>query len=303
MAAGIASAEEVIEIDRVAFTQIEFLVVLCFLHLASLLASGSIKYWLNGHQGWVDKLLVRRLRLTVYRGWRRNGRPGGPAQLIPIVVQGVEPVGGFAREAFVTPALQGGTLLTLLAFMLIQDPVLGGAALLMVPIQLLVIPPLQRRINEVNRTRVRDVRRLGGLRRDARPMAPPALSYLRDIVAGVRHTQPLRFRLFTKVYLIRSSINLLKNLIPFFLYLIGGHLFIQGQDSFGALVAALAAHKYCSAPLHELPMYCQISEDVGVGYHEMQRFVAGQAPPAGSGQGRHPAAARRLPGTTAADAR
>lgn len=115
----IGSANNVIEIDDVAFSQVQFLVVLSLLYLVSLLANGSIKYWLNVYQGRVGELLIRRLRLMVYRGWHSNGRPGGQSQLIPIIVQEVEPVGGFAGEAFVTPLFQGGTFLTLLAFMLI----------------------------------------------------------------------------------------------------------------------------------------------------------------------------------------
>jgi ABC-type bacteriocin/lantibiotic exporter with double-glycine peptidase domain len=81
----------------------------------------------------------------------------------------------------------------------------------------------------------------------------------------------------------KSSINFLNNLIPFFFYLIGGYLVIQGDITFGALVAVLAAHKDFSAPLRELLMYYQIAEDVRVRYREMQRFVAGVAahhPPA-----------------------
>jgi len=279
----IASASKVIEIDDIAFTQVEFLVVLCFLYLASLLVNGLIKYWLNVYQGRVGELLIRRLRLMVYRGWRRNGQPGGQAQLIPIIVQEVEPVGGFAGEAFVTPVFQGGTFLTLLAFMLIQDPVLGGAALMMLPIQIVAIPPLQRRINDLNRARVREVRHLGGLLGESQPSAEPRLRHLQPMFSSVRHIQELRFRIFKKKFLMKSSINFLNNLIPFFFYLIGGYLVIQGQISFGALVAVLAAHKDFSAPLRELLMYYQVTEDVRVRYREMQRFVAGVAvhhPPA-----------------------
>jgi ABC-type multidrug transport system fused ATPase/permease subunit len=273
----IASASKVIEIDDIAFTQVEFLVVLCFLYLASLLANGSIKYWLNVYQGQVGELLIRPLRLMVYRGWRRNGRPGGQAQLIPIIVQEVEPVGGFAGEAFVTPVFQGGTFLTLLAFMLIQDPVLGGAALLMLPVQLAVIPPLQRRINELNRTRVREVRRLGSLLGERPPPPRSSSPHLRPMFASIRHLQELRFRIFKKKFLMKSAINFLNNLVPFFFYLIGGYLVIQGEITFGALVAVLAAHKDFSAPLRELLMYYQVTEDVRVRYREMQRFVAGVA--------------------------
>lgn len=287
----IASASEVIEIDDIAFTQIQFLVVLCFLYLASLLANGSIKYWLNVYQGRVGELLIRRLRLMVYRGWHRNGRPGGQAQLIPIMVQEVEPVGGFAGEAFVTPVFQGGTFLTLLAFMLIQDPILGGAALLMLPIQLAVIPPLQRKINGLNRTRVHEVRRLGGLLGQGPPSPEGKSRHLRSMFASIRQLQELRFKIFANKFLMKSAINFLSNLVPFFFYLIGGYLVIEGKISFGALVAVLAAHKDFSAPLRELLMYYQVTEDVRVRYREMQRFVAGVAVPHPPGPNREPPSA------------
>lgn len=284
----IAPANKIIEIDDIAFTQIQFLVMLCFLYLASLLVNGSIKYWLNVYQGRVGELLIRCLRLMVYRGWRRNGRPGGQAQLIPIIVQEVEPVGGFAGEAFVTPVFQGGTFLTLLAFMLLQDPVLGGAALMMLPIQLAVIPPLQRKINELNRTRVHEVRRLGGLLGEGPPSPEANSRHVRSMFASIRQLQDLRFKIFKKKFLMKSAINFLNNLVPFFFYLIGGYLVIQGQISFGALVAVLAAHKDFSAPLRELLMYYQVTEDVRVRYREMQRFVAGVAVQHATGPDRDP---------------
>jgi ABC-type multidrug transport system fused ATPase/permease subunit len=275
----IASTREVITIDEVSFSRIEFLVVLCLLFLASLIANGSVKYWLNVYQGRVGELLIRRLRLAVYRGWRRSGRPGGRAELIPIIVQEVEPVGGFAGEAFVTPAFQGGRFLTLLTFMLIQDPVLGGAALLMLPVQLLVVPPLQRKVNELNRSRVREVRRLGSLLGEEQNAADAGLTQLRQMILSIRRLQELRFRLFKNKFLMKSSINFLNNLVPFFMYLVGGYLVIKGQLSFGALVAVLAAHKDFADPLRELLLYYQITEDVRVRYREMQRFVAGVTSP------------------------
>jgi ABC-type multidrug transport system fused ATPase/permease subunit len=166
--------------------------------------------------------------------------------------------------------------------MLIQDPVLGGAALMMLPIQLTVIPPLQRRINGLNRTRVREVRHLGSLLGERQPTPEGSLRHLRLIFLSVRHLQELRFSIFKKKFLMKSAINFLNNLVPFFFYLIGGYLVIEGEISFGALVAVLAAHKDFSAPLRELLMYYQVTEDVRVRYREMQRFVAGvvvQHPP------------------------
>jgi ABC-type multidrug transport system fused ATPase/permease subunit len=271
----IGAGQEIFEIGGVKFSQVEFLVALCILYLTSLLINGSIKYWLNVYQGRVGELLIRRLRLMVYRGWRHNGQPGGRSQLIPIIVQEVEPVGGFAGEAFVTPVFQGGTFLTILAFMLVQNPVLGAAALLMLPIQLTVIPPLQRKINALNRTRVREVRHLGGLIGDAEPHARPSLIDLRLIQSSIRTIQEVRFRIFRNKFMMKSAINFLNNLVPFFFYLIGGYFVIEGKVSFGALVAVLAAHKDFSTPLRELLMYYQVTQDVRVRYREVQRFVAG----------------------------
>jgi ABC-type multidrug transport system fused ATPase/permease subunit len=271
----IGAGQKIIEMEGVKFSQVEFLVALCILYLTSLLINGSIKYWLNVYQGRVGELLIRRLRLMVYRGWRHNGQPGGRSQLIPIIVQEVEPIGGFAGEAFVTPVFQGGTFLTILAFMLVQNPVLGAAALLMLPIQLTMIPPLQRKINALNRTRVREVRHLGGLIGDAEPHARPSLIELRLIQSSIRIIQEVRFNIFRNKYMMKSAINFLNNLVPFFFYLIGGYFVIEGKVSFGALVAVLAAHKDFSTPLRELLMYYQVTQDVRVRYREVQRFVAG----------------------------
>lgn len=159
--------------------------------------------------------------------------------------------------------------------MLVQNPVLGAAALLMLPIQLTVIPPLQRKINALNRTRVREVRHLGGLIGDAEPHARPSLIHLRLIQSSIRIIQEVRFKIFRNKFMMKSAINFLNNLVPFFFYLIGGYLVIEGKVSFGALVAVLAAHKDFSAPLRELLMYYQVTQDVRVRYREVQRFVAG----------------------------
>jgi len=106
--------------------------------------------------------------------------------------------------------------------------------------------------------------------------------------ANIRQLQELRFNIFKKKFLMKSAINFLSNVVPFFFYLIGGYLVIEGKISFGALVAVLAAHKDFSAPLRELLMYYQVTEDVRVRCREMQRFVAGVAVQHSPGPDREP---------------
>ncbi|HRK68848.1 MAG TPA: hypothetical protein PKY73_14935, partial [Hyphomonas sp.] len=61
----IGSESGVIRIGELTFSQLEFLVSLCFLYLVCLLANGAIKYWLSVYQGRVAETLIRRLRLVV----------------------------------------------------------------------------------------------------------------------------------------------------------------------------------------------------------------------------------------------
>lgn len=255
----------------VVLSQVEFLFILCFLFLVAVLVNGGLKYLVNLYTGRVAEALVRRLRITVHREWRRRSCPGGPAQLIPIVAQEVEPVGGFAGEAFVRPVLQGGTFLTILTFMLVQDPVLGAAAITLLPLQLLLIPRLQRRINALGRERVQEVRRLGGLIGNDRS------TDLRSIHGSFRRVQAIRFEIYKRKFFMKGLSNFISQMTPFFFYTIGGYLVIEGKLSFGALVAVLVAYKDFSAPLRELFRYYQTMEDVRVRYEELRRFLAGHA--------------------------
>lgn len=254
--------------DGFLLSQSEFLFILCFLFLTAVLVNGSLKYLVNLYTGRVAEALVRRMRLTVHREWRRRGRPGGPAQLIPLVAQEVEPVGGFAGEAFVLPVLQGGTFLTILTFMLVQDPVLGAAAVTLLPLQLMLIPRLQRRINALGRERVREVRRLGTLIGNDRSTG------LGPIHGSFRRIQAVRFEIYKRKFFMKGLSNFISQMTPFFFYTIGGYLVIEGKLSFGALVAVLVAYKDFSAPLRELFRYYQTMEDVRVRYEELRRFLA-----------------------------
>ena len=71
----------------------------------------------------------------------------------------VEPLGGFIGAAFADPMFQGGQLLIILSFIMIQDPILGLAAIALYPLQIYLIPRLQRAVNQLGKQRVQNVRR------------------------------------------------------------------------------------------------------------------------------------------------
>ena len=95
-----------IEVFGVDLSQVEYLFLLCTFFLFMVSLNSAMKYFINVYKGRVAESLICRMRLQLYRSWRSGApRNDGPA-LIPVIVQEVEPVGGFAGEALAVPALR-----------------------------------------------------------------------------------------------------------------------------------------------------------------------------------------------------
>jgi ABC-type bacteriocin/lantibiotic exporter with double-glycine peptidase domain len=261
------------------FEQFDLLFTLSVLFLAAIAANGALKYFINVYKGRVGETVIRRLRLLVLREWRRKGCPGGAGQLIPVMVQEMEAIGGFCGDAVAVPILQGGTVLTIFAFMIVQDPVLGAAAIALVPLQFALIPPLQRRLNKLGRERMREMRVLGRLiEYSGTGGGSRVQNDNRPLLHSLKRIQKIRFQIYATKFLMKGLNNFISQLTPFFFFTIGGYLVIEGKLSFGALVATLAAYKDLWSPLRELFDYYRNKEDVRVRYEETRRYLAGHIP-------------------------
>ncbi len=243
--------------------QVTFLMILCGLYLLAIV--------MNGLKGYVAENFLRRFRLLVYRQWRSDPNTKYQSEIIPILAQEVEPVGGFAADMLTLPVLQGGTLATILLFMFVQDPVLGAAALTVLPIQLVLLPKLQRRVNVLSRIRIQEVRQLG--RQLSEQLNDDVEGHSRLAQAGTRfrELERVRRRIFRLKFFIKALNNFLTALTPFLFYSLGGYFVIAGRITLGALVA----HKEFSAPLRELFRYYQMLEDTRIWYLEILNFFKG----------------------------
>ena len=228
--------------------QVTFLMLLSGLYLLAIMLIGINKYVLNVFKGYVAERFLRRFRLFVYRQWRNDPVARDKSEIVPILAQEVEPVGGFAADVLTLPILQGGTLATILLFMFIQDPVLGAAALTVLPVQLVLLPKLQRRVNVLSRTRIQEVRQLGRELSDQLRDRQHGLSGLGATNASFRELEHVRRRIFKLKFRIKALNNFLAAITPFLFYSLGGYFVIEGRISLGALIAVLAAHKEFSAP-------------------------------------------------------
>ncbi len=256
--------------------QIPFLLLLCGIFLALVFINGGFKYFVNVYRGVVGERMLRRLRYLLFGRVLRfplsQFRKTSQGEIVSMITAETELLSGFIGECISLPAFQGGTLLTILLFMFIQDPILGVAAIALYPIQTYVIPKLQRRVNILRKERTVKVRklseRIGEVVTGIREVhAHDTSQYeLADFSERVGEIYGIRYQTYKLKFFIKFINNFLAQVTPFFFYSIGGYLVINGELSFGALVAVLAAYKDLSDPWKELLNYYQIQADARVKY-------------------------------------
>ncbi len=263
----------------ITLSQVEFLFALCGVFLILVLINGGFKYVVNVYEGIVGERMLRRLRFELFSRVLRFPLPHfkriSAGEIVQMINAEVEPLGGFIAEAFALPAFQGGTLLTILIFMFMQDPIMGLAAIVLYPFQIYVIPKLQRQVNLLGKARVRQVRRnaeqisemVGGVR-DIR--ANDRTQYERAHFArelGIIYK--IRFQIYKKKFFIKFLNNFMAQLGPFFFYSIGGYLVIIGDLTLGALVAVIGAHKELYSPWKELLSHYQLTWDSQIKFEQV----------------------------------
>ena len=212
--------------------QIPFLLLLSGLFLALVFINGGFKYFINVYRGVVGERMLRRMRYQLFERVLRfplpHFRKTSQGELVSMIIAETEPLGGFIGDSIALPAFQGGTLLTILVFMFIQDPILGLAAISLYPIQTYVIPKIQRRVNLLRKDRIVQVRKLserigevvGGIRE---VHANDTSQYeMADFSQRVGEIYDIRYRTYVLKFLIKFVNNFLGQITPFFFYSIGG---------------------------------------------------------------------------------
>ena len=267
--------------------RLSLLALYCGLFLALVLANGGFKYAINVYKGLLGERMLRRLRYQLYSRILRFPSPHfrkvSSGELIPMVTQEVEPLGGFIGDAFALPMYQGGLLITALFFIFMQDPLMGLASVALYPMQGWIIPKLQRQVNLLAKERVREVRKVSerisetvqGIEElHANGMARWEAA---EFTARMGRIFDIRYEIYRKKFFIKFLNNFLAQITPFFFYAIGGWFVIDGSLTLGGLVAVLAAYKDLPPPWKELLNHYQIREDARIKYDQ----VVTQFAPAG----------------------
>jgi putative ABC transport system ATP-binding protein len=263
----------------VTFDQIGFLFVLCTFYLVMVLVNGMVKQYINTYKGRLGERLLRRMRYELISRILRfplpHFRKVSQGELIPMITSEVEPLGGYMGDAFAQPLIQAGTLLTIVVFLFVQNPIMGLAAISLYPLQAYIIPKLQRRVNLLGKERVRAVRKLSERIGESvsgiqEIRANGTLNFERaDFSDRLGLIYRIRFEIYQRKSFVKFLNNLMNQMAPLLFYSIGGYLVITGDLTAGALAAALTANKDMSAPWKELLDYYQQTQDAKIKYDQV----------------------------------
>ena len=252
------------------------LVVLCLIFLASVIVHGLLKMRVNTMKGVLAERLLRRFRYTliehILRFPREYQSKTSEGELVSMVTAETEPMGGIMGDAIAQPLLQAGQMLTILLFLFLQSVWFGLAACAMIPLQAWIIPYLQKQVNLLNRSRITQVRALAS---DIGEITTGAAILRQNngwrfrmarTSARLGRLFETRFDIYKRKFFMKFLNNLLNQFPPFFFFLIGGLLVIEGHLTVGALVAAIAAYKDLSSPWKELLTYYTRVVEMGQRY-------------------------------------
>lgn len=271
----------------IPFDQINYLWLLCGVFLTLVAVNQIFKYVINVYSGITGERLLRRMRYDLYGSVLRfplpQFRKTSSSELVTMITAEVEPLGGFVGDAFKLPIFQGGYLVVILAFLLIQNWFMALAAIALYPLQFYLIPKLQRRVNLLGKERVRLVRQLSERIGEAVHGALEVHTHntarreLADISTRLGSIYQVRLKIYVWKFIIKFLNNTINQLGPFCFYAIGGWLVIKGSLEIGTLIAAIGAQKDLAAPWKELLNFYQRQADAKIKYDQ----VTEQFEPAG----------------------
>jgi putative ABC transport system ATP-binding protein len=272
--------------------RLETLFALSFVFLGLVIVNGLFKFYINTYKGRLGERLLRRLRFGlvdhILRFPPATFKRLKSAEVAGMVKDEVEPMGGFAGEAFVTPALLGGQAFTALLFILVQSVPLGLMTAAIVAVQALLIPRLRRRLLVLGRQRQLTARELAGRVSEIVEGIQTVHAYdtsnweRSDVGARLGRIFKIRFDIYQWKFLVKFINNFLAQVTPFLFYIVGGWLALEGRLDIGQLVAVIAAYKDLPGPLKELIDWDQNRQDVQVKYQTVvsQFAVEGVMDPA-----------------------
>jgi ABC-type multidrug transport system fused ATPase/permease subunit len=227
------------------------------------LVQGGTKLVLNVYRGWIGERAKRDLRRRVHAFVENPAEvsPAAEAQGIAtsMIVAEVEPIGGFVGQSISEPMLQGGTMLSVSAYLIHIDIWMALAAFgLFIP-QFVIVPLLQVALNRRSGARVRVLRRLGGAMIAGNRGADAGSDRVDHQRIADHQRIDRAFALEMGIFKLRFATNFLMNVTNHLqvvaALLVGGWAVLNGRLVIGGVVAFISGIARVKDPWGDLVHY------------------------------------------------
>lgn len=249
------------------------LVTLGAIYFGVLLLQAGLKYLLRMYQGWLSEsaILYNRRHLT---GLRNSRIPKEGAEehgrAVSIIGAEVDRLGGFVGEGFSQPVVNLGMLLAIGGYMMVVETTVAAISLLVLIPQVVLVPIIQHKLNKLLATRLDLLRAMSdsvsNMQGRASDLDSTLGPELRDIYAN-------RIGIYAMKYLLKGLINLMNNLAPLVVLMIGGYMVIQGETTVGVVVAFISGLQRLVDPLRELMNYYRLAAQANVQHSMIARWM------------------------------
>lgn len=281
LVAGIAAAplklQQLVINGLVEAAEPRLIVWLCVGFLAVVLVSAGLKFLLRLRISVVGERVVLLIRKRLYANLvhdTREGAEGLPTRgtLVTKLAAEAEMVGAFAGSAIAMPLVQLGTLVSVVAFILVQQPWLGLLVVAVVVPQAIIVKALQARIN----ARVKE--RVMALRRASDRISEADLQALDQAVnEDFREVYETRKKIFALKLSSKLALQVISAAGIFGILLVGGLLVLDGRSDIGTVVASLTGLKRLEGPWRELIAFFRNASTVRVKYEMLVRSLMPRA--------------------------
>lgn len=232
--------------DAILKSDVHLLLVLSGLYLLVALLTVALKFARSVYEGRVSESVIRSLRRRLARhdftiGATEGG--GNHGSVVSMVASEAEQIGAFVGESISFPLLQAGSLVAVMGYMLVVEPLIALFAFSLFLPSLLLTPWIQRRLNDLVERRTVLLRDLGDL---------VAAHGTHHGEGEIRMIYKVRMRILALKYLVKLVNNLVGHLGPIGVLLYGGWLVIQGQTEIGVVVAFISGYEKIMDPAREL---------------------------------------------------
>lgn len=268
--------------EAIRLRQIDLLIRYCAIYLVSVVTASGLKYLITVLQVMISQRTLARMRKGLFAhiislplSFFRNTQPG---LVVSSLISELTIPANFVGMAVASPVINLLTLVGFAVYLFFLNPWLAALSLSIYPVVIFLVPLLQKRVNQANKKRVDTTRTfsdkvqetISGIHEvhgnGAYDIENRKIGGIVDQLYRIR----LRWDFFRAS--VKVSNNFFTSLGPFFVFILGGYLTIQGQLELGALVAFLSAQEKLYDPWKELIAFYQVYQDGSVTYAKTMRY-------------------------------